>query len=130
MTDLLLVFHYKGLLAAPGNPYINNRNGSIRQPVVLCWDAPFSLDITGVDPDISNYTIFVTNLNTSRNGSVTVPGTEFEFTNLPGEEPNPCYIHSFTVSAVNLAGEGDSIEPVLGNIREGMVLASWMIILL
>ena len=98
--------------------------GPIPQPVVLCWDAPFSLDITGVEPDISNYTVFIINLNTSRSGSETVNGTGFEFTNLLGEEPNPCYIHSFTVTAVNLAGEGNSSEPVLGNIREGMVLAS------
>ena len=73
-----------------------------------------------MDPDISNYTVLITNLNTSRNGSVTVPGTEFMFTNLPGEDPNPCYIHSFTVTAVNLVGEGNRSEAVMGSIQGGM----------
>ena len=112
--------HYAGLLAAPSNLNVANRIGPIPQPVVLRWAAPFSLDITGVEPDISNYTVFITNLNTSRNGSVTISETEFELTNLPGEDPNPCYIHSFTVTAVNMAGEGNSSEPVMGNIRIGM----------
>ena len=112
--------YYAGPLAAPSNLNVANRIGPIPQPVVLRWDAPFSLDISGVVADISNYTVFITNLNTSRNGSVTISETELEFTNLMGEDFNPCYKYSFTVIAMNLAGEGNSSEPVMGNIRIGM----------
>ena len=87
--------------------------------MLLRWDAPFSLNITDVDSDISNYTVFITNLNTSRNGSETVTETEFVFTNLPEEDPNPCYIYIFGVTAVNIVGEGNISEPVQGNIRGG-----------
>lgn len=112
------MFVFIGLLAAPGNPIVVDSNDRI--PVLLRWDAPFSLDITNVEPDISNYRVFITNLNTSRNGSETVAGTGFEFTNLPEEDPNPCYIYAFTIAAVNIVGEGNVSELVLGNIRGGI----------
>ena len=116
------VLYYAGLLAAPGNPHTLNVIGPIPQPVLLRWDAPFSLDITNVDPDISNYMVFVTNLNTSQNGSETVAGTETEyvFTNLSGEGQNPCHVYAFTIAGMNLAGEGNSSETVLGSIRGGL----------
>ena len=118
----LFPFLYTGPLAAPGSLTVTNRIGPIPQPVVLRWDAPFSLDITGVEPDISNYIVFIVNLNTNKSNSVILTSTEYEFTNLPGETPNPCYIHSFTVTAINMAGEGNSSEPVLRSIREGMYI--------
>ena len=57
-----------------------------------------TLDNTCVDPDISSYTVYITNTNTSKNGTVSVTEldgngvveTEYTFTGLPGEDPDPC----------------------------------------
>ena len=95
----------------------------------LIWDPPSTLDIIDVHPDISNYTVYITNVNTSNSAMVTVNETdingvvktEYTFIGLPGEDPvDPQHMYQFSVSAWNLVGEGEESEPVYGHFTEGL----------
>ena len=74
--------------------------------IKLVWSAPFTLDVSGVDPDISTYTIcnnitgYYTCSNTSGSGV-----TEHVF-------PSVCGFLEFRVSAVNGAGQGNESSVV------------------
>ena len=105
-------FHNIGLLPAPSSVSVNDMNTTA---IWLSWEAPPTLDITDVDPDISNYTVYITNTScyTGIINQTTVLGTEYIFTRPPGEEdPDPWY--KFCVSAWNVVGEGERSEPVDG----------------
>ena len=103
---------------------MNTSNGDIK----LSWTPPFTLDITDVDPDISNYTVYITNTNTSNTGTVSVAEldesgvveTEYTFTGLPGEDPDPCHVYQFSVSAWNVVGEGERSDPMEGYFVRGI----------
>jgi len=88
--------------------------------ILLTWIQPFSLDITGVDPDLW-YCVDVynvTSVNTtsesttllSTNCSVNFP--EFTFILNP---PNPCDEFEFRVTPINGAGNGITSSPVNGH---------------
>ena len=75
----------------------------------LTWEAPPSLDITGVDPDIwyrVDITVHGTSINVSRNYS-NVP--EFIYTGT-----NTSVIYEFHVTPVNGAGNGAASAPITG----------------
>ena len=105
------------LLDPPGTLTVMNTNSG---DIKLTWTPPFTLDITDVDPDISNYTVYIINTNTSNTGTVSVTEldesgvveTEYTFTGLPGEDPDPCHVYQFSISAWNVVGEGERSEPV------------------
>ena len=96
------------------------------------WDSPVTLDITDLDPDISSYTVYITNTNTGNTGTVSVTEldesgvveTEYTFTGLPGEDPDPCHVYQFSVSAWNVVGEGERSGQVEAWFLEGEVLLS------
>ena len=85
-----------------------------------------------MDPDISNYTVYITNTNAGNTGTVSVTEldgngvveTEYTFTGLPGEDPDPCHVYQFSVSAWNVVGEGERSGPVEGWFLGGEVLLS------
>ena len=93
-----------GLLEAVGNL----KNESLDRVVHLTWDAPFSLDITGVDPDIW-YRIDVTVDNVTFNRYDDINITEFNFT-----MGNTSVIYEFQVTPVNGAGNGTASASVTG----------------
>ena len=74
--------------------------------IKLVWSAPFTLDVSGVDPDIFTYTIcsnitgYYTCSNTSGSGVM-----EHVF-------PRPFRYVEFGVSAVNGAGQGSESSVV------------------
>ena len=92
----------------------NLENESLGQVIHLTWDAPFSLDITGVDPDIW-YRVDITVFNTS---SGTVSFNTY-FVNIPqfnfmNNGTNTSVIYEFRVTPINGAGNGPQSEPVTG----------------
>ena len=78
----------------------------------LTWTPPFSLDITGVDPDIW-YRVEVYNVTSGRVAltNLTVYKPEFNFT-VP--DPSPCDQFEFRVTPVNVVGNGTSSDLVGG----------------
>ena len=94
----------------------NLKNESLGQIISLTWDAPFTLNITGVDPDIwYRVDIAVTNipLNTySISTLVYVP--EFNFTMDDYNGTNTSVIYQFRVTAINGAGNGTTSAAVTG----------------
>ena len=80
----------------------------------LYWNPPFTLDITNVDPDISGYTVSITNNNTkvTREKNVTKP--EFLF------QEDLCDVYySFSVRAWNLVGKGEKSDKMYECFRGG-----------
>ena len=89
---------------------------SLRQVIHLTWDAPFSLDITGVDPDIW-YRVDVTVTNISLNTysiSTLVYVPEFNFTMDDYNGTNTSVLYQFRVTPINGAGNGTTSDPVTG----------------
>ena len=105
--------HLPGLLAPVVNVSVENGSGSI----LLSWSPPFSLDVTGVHPDIW-YTVLISNVTDEDNPTavlctdchnLTQPHYTFTTAN-----PSPCHKYSFTVIPQNGAGEGNRSEPLEG----------------
>ena len=99
-----------GLLAPVGDL-------SITACFLLSWSPPFSLDVTGVDPDIW-YTVLISNV-TDEDNPTAVPCTDCHNLTQPHytfttANPSPCHKYSFTVIPQNGAGEGNRSEPVEG----------------
>ena len=75
------------------------------------WTAPFSLDVTGVDPDIW-YSVLIYNV-TDENNPTAIPCTdcinitETHYTFTP-DYLSPCHVYNFSVIPVNGAGQGES----------------------
>ena len=110
-TDHTLYF--SGKPAAVSNLTIAN----LTDLICLTWDTPFTLDITGVDPDIS-YCVdirAVTNDTDSTplptNYSVYTP--KFNFT-MDYPNTSTSVIYEFRVTPWNGAGAGPSSAPVYG----------------
>ena len=94
----------------------NLTNQSLVHVIHLTWDAPFSLDITGVDPDIwyrvdtavgniSLNTLFISRV-------VNIP--EFNFTMDGHNGANTSVIYEFQVTPINGAGNGKTSASVTG----------------
>ena len=99
------ILSFLGILAAVGNFTVHPQPSSI----LLTWDPPFSLNITGVDPDLW-YCVEVYNISRGRalltsNCSVYEPQFYFNTTN-----PSPCHKFEFTAFAVNGVGNGSVVS--------------------
>ena len=96
--------HCAGVLGRCSNLQIN-QSGNYHQR--LTWDAPSTLNITGVEPDISSY-IVCSNITTECSTiNVTVDGgdsRDFRQYTFPNLRANI----NFTVTAINIVGKGES----------------------
>ena len=94
----------------------NLKTESLGQVIHLTWDAPFSLDISGVDPDIW-YRIDITVVSvplSSYSISKEVNNPEFNFTMDDYNGTNTSVKHKFRVTPINGAGNGLQNNPVTG----------------
>ena len=96
-----VLFQVQGLLESPPNLTLSEANDRCKRNV-LNWDEPFSLDITNVEPDISYYKVCYSLSNSNKSQCKYINQmTEFTF-------PNVNIPLLFTVSAVNIVGEGNT----------------------
>jgi len=108
-------FSFLGLVAIRRNLTVLSNRSS----VCLSWTRPFSLDITGVDPDFW-YCVEVYNISQGRTPltiNCSVYETQFCFT---APNPSPCDLFEFRVFAVNQVGNG-SVASVNGAFFEGII---------
>ena len=94
----------------------NLKTESLGKVIRLTWDAPFSLDITGIDPDIWYRVDITVDNNPFNNSSDSIPFntyfvniTEFNFIN---NGANTSVIYQFRVTPINGAGDGTTSTPV------------------
>jgi hypothetical protein len=82
----------------------------IRNLATISWEAPFSLDLTGIDPDIV-YCVEVYNITCGR--SLLISECDVMETNYTNAALLPGYIYEYTVtprSNVDLASNGTSLS--------------------
>ena len=85
--------------------------------VTISWTAPFSLDVTGVDPD-TWYSVLIYNMTESYEATAVpctdcINITETHYTFTP-EYPTPCQKYIFSVIPLNGAGQGQSSHNISG----------------
>ena len=106
----------------------NLESESLGHVIRLTWDAPFSLDITGVDPDIWYHVDITVNKDSFNTSSDTIPFnthlvniSQFNFMN---NGTNTSVIYEFRVTPVNGAGNGTTSTPVTGYFIGGKLISS------
>ena len=100
---------YTGILGAVSNL----ESESLGEVIHLTWDAPFSLDITEVDPDIW-YRVNITVGNSPFSTYCDINFTEFNFTMDGYNDTKTNVIYEFRVTSINGAGNGITSAPVTG----------------
>ena len=100
-------YSFAGLLGPPTNLQMNATNDSI----TVLWSHPFTLNISNTEPDIHNYSLYITNVNTGESQTVSVSGTEFTF---EIKNPDPCHNYTFYASAWNMVGKGQRSKVIEG----------------
>lgn len=99
-----VLFLVQGLLDPPDNLEISAKDNFTRK---LSWQAPQTLNITDVEPDIDHYTVCMTFNQTGEQSCSDVPGTDLEYLFTNVRVPL-----KLSLSAVNIVGEGGSSETV------------------
>lgn len=74
------------------------------------WVAPQTLDLTDIEPDIDNYTLHISILDTMQNRTVSITDTEYTLTSVDQVSE-----YRYSVSAWNVVGEGKRSEPMKGD---------------
>ena len=113
----IYIFCLTGLLSAVGDLEISSNGSSI----TISWTAPYSLDVTGVDPDIW-YSVLIYNVTDdeptliSCTDCINITDTHYTFT---PESPSPCHQYIFTVLPLNGAGQGETSQNITGYTIDG-----------
>ena len=96
-------FHCVGQLSAVGSLNITASDSTLS----LTWEPPFTLDITGVDPDITCYCVDVVDstYSVTLHSQCNITMTEFSY---PLPQDAVCHSYVLTVSPVNVVGRGVS----------------------
>ena len=105
----------------------NLKSESLGQVIHLTWDAPSSLDMTGVDPDIwYRVEITVAYIPLSTHDDINFP--EFNFTMDDYNGTNTSVIYEFRVTPINDGGAGITSAPVTGYFRGRELLMTLMVV--
>ena len=94
----------RGLLGPPPNIALSEADDGLSR--VLSWDAPETLDITNVDPDIQSYRVCYNLTDDLTYDVSSSERREFKFLNV-------CVPLRFTVTAINVVGEGTANNSAL-----------------
>ncbi|CAI8006821.1 hypothetical protein GBAR_LOCUS4919, partial [Geodia barretti] len=85
--------------------------------VTISWSAPFSLDVTGVDPDIW-YSVLIYNVTDENNPTailctdcINITETNYTFT---PDYLSPSHVYKFSVTPLNGVGQGESSPNITG----------------
>ena len=98
MDSSIYYYYYVGLLDAVGSLMLT----TTKSVSTLTWTPPFSLDITGIHPDIAGYCVDVTTANSSIHSECGITRTEFSYDSIT----NLCTVVKFTVTPINVVGNG------------------------
>ena len=115
MSLITSIFHLTGLLSL----VVNLNTASSTSSITVSWSAPFSLDVTGVDPDIW-YSVLIYNVTDEENPTAVLCTdchnlTQTHYIFSP-DYPSPCHKYTFTVIPYNGAGQGERSQNVIGYI--------------
>ncbi len=90
--------------------------------ISLTWTPPFSLDIPDVDPDITGYCVGVVNSTSSFmiDSQCGTTDTQYNYTVSPRSAP--CDTYTFTVTPVNIVGNGTSANVTQGILPSGELI--------
>ena len=106
-----------GLLASVERLTVKDSVSSI----IISWSAPFSLDVTGVDPDI-RYSVLIYNATDNPTAIPCTDCTDITETNytFTPDYSSPCHKYIFTVIPLNGAGQGHSSGNITGYTAQGI----------
>ena len=99
---------------------VDLKTSSNATSVTISWTAPFSLDVTGVDPDIW-YSVLIYNVTDEPTAvpctdCISITETHYTFT---PDCPSPCHEYVFTLIPLNGAGQGETSHNVTGYTIDG-----------
>ena len=93
---------------------VSNINATVQdQSVAIMWEAPFTLDLTNVDPDIT-YCVDV--MDSLRNTLYSQCGINTTSVTIPLNADLICQASGYTITPVNLAGNGSVATDLLNGI--------------
>ncbi len=119
-SQQVIMFHIVGLLPAVGS--LTATPIPLDSIISLTWTPPFSLDIPGVDPDITGYCVGVVNSTSSLVIHSQCGITYTQYNNTMSPRSTSCDIYTFTITPVNIVGNGTSASvTLLSNITEGKI---------
>ncbi len=87
--------------------------------ISLTWIPPFSLDIPSADPDITGYCVGVVNSTSlfTIDSQCGITDAQYNYTVSP--RSTPCDNYTFTVTPVNIVGNGKSASVIQGLFPSG-----------
>ncbi|CAI8051912.1 hypothetical protein GBAR_LOCUS28406 [Geodia barretti] len=113
--------NYSMRIQGPLSAVAGLRAISSTSSVTILWRAPFSLDVTGVDPDIW-YSVLIYNVTDENNPTailctdcINITETHYTFT---PDYLSPCHVYNFSVIPLNGAGQGESNCNLTGYFHE------------